>query len=213
MAPSLRSISEWTIDCGWTTTSIRSKGTPKRWCASIASKPLFIRVAESTVIRPPMFQVGCASASATLTPSRSVRPRNGPPDAVSTSLSTVPGALGADQLEQRRVLGVDRQQPRPRRFGQRHGQLAADHQALLVGQRHVDPLAEGDDRRPQPGGADDPVEHHVGAGGDDQLADPLLAGKHLSTPGAARLPGRVVVEESDGVAPRAPQPEQAPAPS
>ena len=42
-------------------------GTPNRWCASITSRPLFIRVAESIVILPPISQVGCASASRTST--------------------------------------------------------------------------------------------------------------------------------------------------
>ena len=50
----------WMIDCGWTTTSIRSYGVPKRWCASITSSPLFISVAESIVILPPIAQVGWA---------------------------------------------------------------------------------------------------------------------------------------------------------
>ena len=97
----------------------------------------------------------------------------------------MPGRLGADQLEERRVLGVDRQQPRPGRLGQRHGQLAADHQALLVGEGDVDPLAEGDDRRAEARRADDPVEDQVGAGGGDQLADPLLAGEDLAVPGGS----------------------------
>ena len=48
---------------------------------------------ESIVILPPMSQVGWASASSRVTSrsSAAVRPRNGPPDAVSTSRSTVPG--------------------------------------------------------------------------------------------------------------------------
>ena len=59
----------------------------------MTSRPLFMSVAESIEILPPMSQVGCASASSTVTSASSarVRPRNGPPDAVSTSLSTVPG--------------------------------------------------------------------------------------------------------------------------
>ena len=50
-------------------------------------------VAESIVILPPMSQVGWASASCRVTPASSaaLRPRNGPPDAVSTRRSTVPG--------------------------------------------------------------------------------------------------------------------------
>src|SRR3954451_13007934 len=90
-APSFRCTSAWTIDCGCTTTSIRPYGVPKRWWASIISKPLFISVAESMVMRPPMSHVGCASASSGVIPDRSVRPRKGPPDAVRTSRSTVPG--------------------------------------------------------------------------------------------------------------------------
>ena len=133
-----------------------------------------------------MRQVGCASASSTETPARSVRPRKGPPEAVRTSRSIVPGGSAADQLEERRVLGVDRQQPRPGRLGERHRQLAADHQALLVGEGDVDPLAERDDRRAEAGGADDAVEDEVGARAGDQLADPLLAGEDAAVPGRAR---------------------------
>ena len=43
------------------------------------------------MILPPISQVGWASASSRVTSSRSVRPRNGPPEAVSTRRSTVPG--------------------------------------------------------------------------------------------------------------------------
>ena len=58
----------------------------------MTSRPLFISVAESIVILPPIAQVGCCSACSTVTSSSSarVRPRNGPPDAVTTSRSTVP---------------------------------------------------------------------------------------------------------------------------
>ena len=54
------------------------------------SRPLFIIVAESIVIFGPIFQVGCASASATVIAPKvaSGRSRNGPPDAVSTSRAT-----------------------------------------------------------------------------------------------------------------------------
>ena len=46
--------------CGWMTTSICSGGTPNSQCASITSRPLFISVAESTLILRPIFQVGWA---------------------------------------------------------------------------------------------------------------------------------------------------------
>jgi hypothetical protein len=54
---------------------------------------LFISVAESIVIFPPIAQVGCFNASSTVTwaSASRVRPRNGPPEAVITSRSSVPG--------------------------------------------------------------------------------------------------------------------------
>src|SRR4051794_23465598 len=93
-APSHSVTSPWTIDCGCTTTSMRSYGVPNRWWASITSSPLFMSVAESIVIFPPMAHVGWRSASLTPTSSSSARarPRNGPPEAVITSRSTAPGA-------------------------------------------------------------------------------------------------------------------------
>ena len=92
-APSRKRTSECTIDVGCSTTSIRSYGRWKRKCASITSSPLFARVAESTVIFGPMRQVGCASASSGVTSvsSSRVRPRNGPPEPVSTRLATWSG--------------------------------------------------------------------------------------------------------------------------
>ena len=107
-------------------------------------------VAESIVILPPMSQVGCASASSALDVAQRVGGRargTGPPEAVSTSRSTVPGRLAAQQLEERRVLGVDRDHARAGRLGELHHELAADDEALLVGERQVDALAERRDRR------------------------------------------------------------------
>ena len=87
-------------------------------------------------------------------------------------------ALGAQQLEDRRVLGVDRQDPGAGRLGERRDQLAADHQALLVGERQLDPLGERDDRRAEAGGADDRVEDEIGLRGDDQIAHALVPREH-----------------------------------
>ena len=53
------------------TISMRSIGTSNSQRASIASKPLFISVAESIVILRPMSQVGWRSASRGVTRSRS----------------------------------------------------------------------------------------------------------------------------------------------
>ncbi|HTE62229.1 MAG TPA: hypothetical protein VK631_17885 [Solirubrobacteraceae bacterium] len=90
--PSTNSTIECTIDCGCTVTSIRSYGTSNRRCASMISSPLLTSVEELVVTTSPMFQVGCASASAGVTPASEarVRPRNGPPDAVRTSRRTSP---------------------------------------------------------------------------------------------------------------------------
>ena len=90
--PSTNSTIEWTSLVGWTTTSIRSKGMSKSRCASMTSRPLLTSVAELMVMTGPIDHVGCCSASSTVTSARSsrVRPRNGPPDAVSTSRRTSP---------------------------------------------------------------------------------------------------------------------------
>ena len=67
-----------------------STGTSNSRCASISSRPLFISEAEFTVTTGPIAQVGWASASSTVTflMSSRLRPRNGPPDAVSTMRRT-----------------------------------------------------------------------------------------------------------------------------
>ena len=89
-----------------------------------------------------------------------------------------PGALGADQLVEGRMLGVDRNHPRARGFGQRGDELTADHEALLVGEGQVDPLAEGRDRRPESGRPDERVEDEVAVRARDQLDEALGPGEH-----------------------------------
>ena len=90
--------------------------------------------------------------------------------------------LRADQLVERRVLGVHRDDLGVRGLGERRDQLAADHQALLVGEREVDALRQRDDRRAEAGGADHGVQHQVGFRLDDQLADALFARQDLASP-------------------------------
>ena len=86
----------------------------------------------------------------------------GPPEAVTTSRSTVPGVSRADQLVERRMLGVDRDQELGAgRLGEGHHQLAAEHEALLVGERDVDPGGQRDHGGGEAGGADDAVEDEV----------------------------------------------------
>ena len=90
--PSTNSTTEWMIDSGWTTTSIRSAGTSKSQRASMTSRPLFIIVAESTEILAPIDQLGWATASAGVMAPKvdAGRSRNGPPEAVRTRRSTHP---------------------------------------------------------------------------------------------------------------------------
>ena len=189
-----------TIDCGCTTTSIRSYGVPNSQCASITSRPLFISVAESIVILPPIAQVGCRSAARRVT-SRELgaaaaaerAARRGQREALDG-----PGPLALDQLVQRGVLGVDRDQLRAGGLAERHHELTADDERLLVGERDVDALGERDDRRPQAGRADDRVEHEVGAGLGDEPHEALGPREHLAVgPGLAGARRGVAVAQRD----------------
>ena len=170
--------------------------------ASMTSRPLFMSVAESIVILPPMSHVGCASASSTVTSASSarVRPRNGPPDAVSTSFSTVPGRSPASSWCSAECSESTGRICAPVRLGQRHDELAADDERLLVGQREVDPLAERRDRRAEAGRADERVEDEVGAGLEHEPHEPLGADEHLAVgPRLGRARARVGVGERDAV--------------
>jgi hypothetical protein len=91
--PSTNSTMECTTDCGWMSTSTRSALTPNSQRASMTSRPLFMRVAESMVILRPMLQVGWFKASWGVTWSKVSRGRlrKGPPEAVSTSRRTSSG--------------------------------------------------------------------------------------------------------------------------
>ena len=199
-APSHSLTSAWTIDCGCTTTSMRSYGVPNSQWASITSRPLFISVAESIVILPPIAQVGWRSASSTVTPrpARAARPRNGPARGGEHQRVDRARALAGEQLVQRGVLRVDRHELRARRLAQRHHQLAADHERLLVGERDVDALGEGHDGRAQAGRPDDGVEHEVGAGLRHEADEPLRPAQHLAVrPGLRRAGGGVAIGEGD----------------
>ena len=90
LEPSVNSTSEWTMAWGWISTPTRSRGTPKRWCASIVSSALFIMVAESMVTLGPIDQRGCSRACSSVTVARSSagRLQKGPPVAVRSSRLT-----------------------------------------------------------------------------------------------------------------------------
>ena len=144
-------------------TSICSGGRPNSQRASITSSALFISVAESTVIFGPIRQVGCRSASSTVTSasSRGLRPRNGPPLAVSTTRSTSSGRPPCSAWKMALCsLSTGRTRP-PRARGQVHDQRPGHDQRFLVG--HGDGLA-GFQGRPgarQPRRADDGRHHDV----------------------------------------------------
>src|SRR5919106_6059136 len=84
--PSSKKAPPWTTDWRCTTTRTSSNATPKRWCASITSRPLFIMVAESMVIFGPIRHVGCLSASSgpASTSFAFSKEKKGPPDAVNS---------------------------------------------------------------------------------------------------------------------------------
>ena len=161
--PSRNSTIECTTDCGWTTTSMRSSGRPNSRWASTTSRPLFTSVALLTVTSGPIDQVGWASASAGVTSASSARvqPRNGPPDAVSTSRRTSsarPPRRHCARAECSESTGTIWP-------GSRSGphQRAADDQRLLVGEREGATGVQRGERRGQAGRAGHRVEHDVRA--------------------------------------------------
>ena len=121
----------------------------------MSSRPLFISVAESMVIFGPIDQLGCVSASAGVAAAiSSVRPvaerpaRAGEDDALD-----VVDAPALEQLEDRVVLGIDRQDRRRRAArAAAMNSVAGGDQAFLVGERDAragarSRQASGRDRR------------------------------------------------------------------
>ena len=113
-----------------------------------------------------------------------MRPRNGPPLAVSTIARDLARRARRAGLPDRRVLGVDGHDLAAARGARLGDDRAGRDQALLVRER--EPLAgfERGERRGQPGEADDRVEHDVGVGMRGEL------GEHVGVVGARRGPGR-----------------------
>ena len=195
-------------------TSIRSYGVPNRWWASISSRPLFISVAESIVILPPIAQVGCASACSTVTSCSCarVRPRNGPPLAVIVRRSTAPGGWPASSW----CSAV---------CSESTGTICAPvasasaltssppttSDSLLASARSM-PSPSVATVGPRPGRADERVQHEIGAGLDDEPHEPLGAAEHLpvgprlrgARRGVARRRARSAARRARGPARRAP---------
>ena len=165
--PSVSSTIEWTIDCGCTTTSMRSAGTSNSQCASMTSRPLFISVAESIVILRPICQVGCRSASS----GRAVvkrradhvakRPARGGENERLIS-SPERGRAGTGEWRCARCPPAARATPRCTR--RLHHHLARHDQHFLVGERNglarIDRGQHGLERR----GAGRGAQHDVDVG-------------------------------------------------
>ena len=171
VAPSENSTIECTIDCGCTTTSMRSSPKPNSRCASITSRPLFTSVAELVVTSGPIRHVGCARACSGVTDCEPVlRPAA---ERAAARGQHQPFHLGvrpgAQALGDRRVLGVHRHDLPG--LGPAGDQRAADDQRLLVRQGEGPAGVERGERGAQAGGAGHAVQHDV-AGPCGELAEP-----------------------------------------
>ena len=169
------------------------RDTPKRWCASMSSSPLFIRPAESIVTLGPMAQFGCARASSSVAAAirsavqvaeRPARGRQGHP------LDRGPVGV-AERLEDGIVLAVERQQRAPCRFAAAMTAAPAQTSVSLLARAMVRPasMAAKVGRMPAvPGdGADDEV-----AGPPRRLFDGLGAGRAGDAgPGQGGLESRI----------------------
>ena len=121
------------------------------------SRPLFISVAESMVTFGPIDQFGCRSACSRVAARiASMRPRA--ERTAGCGENDAPHILappGAERLENRVVLGIDRQHGRAGRGGTAHEQRAGADQAFLVGERDDCAALGRSERRPQSGGTGD----------------------------------------------------------
>ena len=177
--------------CGCTTTSIWSKDVPNSSCASMTSSPLFISVDESMVIFGPIDHVGWANASSIDTSARlaALRPRNGPPLAVSTTRDTSRSALTDERRHwwtaQCSLSTGTSSAPGVARSGCTTGP-AAIRLSLLASANRLPAAQRGDGDR-QAGEADDGVDHDVGIVGQvAQLGDHLSEGQARRRPGSLR---------------------------
>ena len=139
--------------------------SPNNSCASITSRPLFIRVDESMVILGPMRQVGWARASATVT---AAELRGGPaPEGAARRGEEEAGhgrrpVDGGQALVDGAVLGVHRHDLGPRgAAGLLHHRRAGDER-LLVGQGETLARLQRGHGDGEAGEPDDGVQHHVG---------------------------------------------------
>ena len=203
--PSTSSTTECTIDCGCTTTAIWDAGAPNSQCASITSSPLFINVAESIVIFGPICHVGCFSASSAVTRSRlaCARPRNGPPDAVSTRRRSSRACAAMQALVDGVVLAVDGQDRDAAAARGVHHQPAGHDQHFLVGQRdglaRLDRREDRFERRGAGGRAQDEIDVGMGRDGNQRIAPGAVLGGQFSSQHLAQLVHRAAGGHGDGL--------------
>src|SRR5471032_3071787 len=172
--PSLYSIIACTVDCGWITTSTSDGAKPNSQQASITSKPLFISVAQSIVMRLPIRQVGCFRACWGVTNASASLGvlRKGPPEAVRMSFETccrLPARRHwcAQALVRAVVFAIHRQQLSLMFPDGVHHQLASGHQHFLISQPHSFPQTYRLIGRFQAGYTDNRRDHgvHFAGGG------------------------------------------------
>ena len=186
--PSTSSTIECTIDCGCTTTSIRS--------ASDVEQPARLDHLEPLVHQRRGIDRDLRSHRPGRMPQRvvaghaargraAVRPRNGPPDAVRIRRLTSSDRAAVQALVDRVVLAVDRQHEHAVLAGGRHHERAGHHQDFLVRERDrlagVDRGEHGVERR----GAGRGEQHDVRVGMRRDGDQAVRAARHARGCGAA----------------------------
>ena len=125
-----------------------------------------------------MSQVGWASASSRVTPSRSVRPRKGPPLAVSTSRSTLPGRWPSSSWNSAECSESTGIRCAPVASASAMTSSPPTTRLSLLASARSMPSPRVATVGPKPGRADQRVEHQVAVGVGDQLHEPLRPGQH-----------------------------------
>ena len=163
IAPSWNSTSEWMIDCGWIQTRSRSYGSMEKVVRLDHLKPFVHERRRVDGDFFPMAQVGWLSACAGVMRGESVGRQilNGPPDAVRMMLST------RRSLRRQRhwrmalcSLSTGTSEPLPR-FEEGMEVVAADDQALFVGERDPFAALQRGHGRAQANGAHKRIEKEV----------------------------------------------------
>ena len=188
--PSMKVTIECTIDCGCTTTSMRSYGMPNSRCVSMSSRPLLTSDAEFSVFIGPMTRSGGRRPVPGVTRLElggrpaAERPAGGGQH----QLGDLLGGAAAQALGQRGVFGVHRHDlTRPRR--PQHQRTTGD-QRFLVGQRQPGAGRQRGQGRSQAQRPDQRVEDDVGFGVLAPVGSPLrVRGRRRRRPVGGALVG------------------------